>query len=145
VLDQIAQDAKCLRRQANPLIISIVPVTPETLVDGVQLERRKLLHAEPAVLCLSPLPRYIHTTGGSDVSHEKAPSSTMQISEMPHWVSGILLVNHTRDFPSPDSFAPGQRELFQVTRVTVKFAIPSASFSVAIASSLCITEVFSSR
>jgi hypothetical protein len=38
VLDQISQDAKCFRRQTNPFIVSIISMTPETLVDGVQPE-----------------------------------------------------------------------------------------------------------
>src|SRR5258705_386354 len=71
MLDQISQDAKCLRRQANPLIISMIPVTPETLVDGVQPERRKLLHAERAVLCPSML--YPYNQVEAVVSHEKTP------------------------------------------------------------------------
>jgi len=87
MLDQISQDAKCLRRQANPLIISMIPVTPETLVDGVQPERRKLLHAERAVLCPSML--YPYNQVEAVVSHEKTPSGTMQFREMPLRMSGL--------------------------------------------------------
>ena len=58
VLNQISQDAECLRCQANPIIVSIVPVTPETLIDRIQPERRKFLHAWPAMLRRSLLPPY---------------------------------------------------------------------------------------
>src|SRR5271165_466339 len=47
VLYEILQDRESLRRQANPLVVSVAPAAPETFVDRVQAERRKLLHACP--------------------------------------------------------------------------------------------------
>src|SRR5208337_1275475 len=44
-LHQVPEHGKCRGRQANPLVVSTVLMTPETFVDCVQPERRELLRA----------------------------------------------------------------------------------------------------
>ena len=44
VLHQIAQNRERLGRQEDALVVALIPVAPKTLVDGVEPERRKLLH-----------------------------------------------------------------------------------------------------
>src|ERR1700722_637459 len=64
VLYQITQDGERLRRYPDTLFIPGI-CTPQTLVRGVQAERRKLLHAYPALLSSSLFyPRMIQTGGG---------------------------------------------------------------------------------
>ena len=61
VLDQKLEHRKCLGRQSNPLVVTIIPVAPKAFVNGIQLERRKLLHARTA-RPLSSRKRFSHDT-----------------------------------------------------------------------------------